>query len=334
MMRRLLASATLIVVMGGALAVPPALHRPEAVAATRWPVKIFSVNTPSTKIGAVLANPYVAGVSVRFGWKGIQPTRGSYRWGQIDDAIKKARAAGKKVMIRVMAGAWTPDWVNRSVRTLSFSSQYLYGGAMSSVTMPIPWKRHYLRPWRRFIRHLGHRYDGNPTVYSIQMAGGGFLGEMCLPTDVDKWKAAGYRDVRLIRAWKRIIRQYHRSFPHTHLNLDIDEPFGNLLDTNVVHPVVRFATRDGIRKAWIQQNGLRATLLGVLGPYRKVIRAESKETRVGYQMQRATGTATELKTAFTVALQDHASYVEVYASDILDGANQAALHYLASGGSA
>ena len=31
--------------------------------------------------------------------------------------------------------------------------------------MPVPWKRHYLRPWRRFISHLGHRYDGNPTVY-------------------------------------------------------------------------------------------------------------------------------------------------------------------------
>src|SRR5262245_59374258 len=99
MRRRLLASAILIVVMGGVLTVPPALHRPVAVAATRWPVKIFSVNTPNTKIAAALANPYVAGLSVRFGWRGIQPTRGTYRWGQIDDAIRKARAAGKKVMI-------------------------------------------------------------------------------------------------------------------------------------------------------------------------------------------------------------------------------------------
>jgi Beta-galactosidase len=332
MARRGAAFVVLAAIIAATVSVPTMLHRSDAVAGTSWPVKIFSVGTPTKQFDAVLSNPYVAGISVRFGWKGIQPKRGTYRWGQIDDAIRKARAAGKKVMIRVMAGAWTPDWVNRNVRTLSFSSRYLYGGSMSSVTMPIPWKRHYLRPWRRFIRHMGHRYDGNPTVYSIQMAGGGFLGEMCLPTDVDRWKAVGYRDARLIRAWKRIVIQYRRSFPHTHLNLDIDEPFGNLLDTNVVHPVVRFATRDGIRKAWIQQNGLRASLLGVIGPYRKVIRAESRETRVGYQMQRATGTATELKTAFTVALQDHANYLEVYASDVLDGANQAALRYLATGG--
>jgi hypothetical protein len=323
-----------VVLVGAAVAAPAALRGSDARAATGWPVKIFSVDTPSTQIGAALANPYVTGISVRFGWKGIQPTRGAYRWGQIDDAVRQARAAGKKIMIRVMAGAWSPDWVKAHVKTLSFSSQYLYGGAMSSVTMPVPWKRHYLRPWRRFISHLGHRYDGNPTVYSVQMAGGGFLGEMCLPTDVSKWKAAGYRDRRLIRSWKRIIGQYRRSFPHTHLNLDIDEPFGSLLDTNVVHPVVRYATRDGVRKAWIQQNGLRATMLGTIGPYRKVIRAESRETRVGYQMRGPTGTAGELQTAFEVALQDHAGYVEVYASDVLDGANQTALHYLASGGGA
>jgi hypothetical protein len=50
-------------------------------------------------------------------------------------------------------------------------------------------------------------------------------------------------------------------------------------------------------------------------------------------MGHETKTATKLKRAFKVALQDHVSYVEVHASDILDDANQAALRYLASGGS-
>jgi hypothetical protein len=333
-MKRPMIVITFIAMTAGIFAAPSAVERPRASAATKsWPVKIFSVNTPSTKIGAALSNPYVTGISVRFGWKGIEPKRGTYRWGQIDDVIHKARATGKKAMIRVMAGAFTPDWVMSGTRTLSFAEEYLASSTVSSASMPVPWKRHYLRPWKRFISRLGRRYDGNPTLYSVQMAGGGFFGEMALPTDVQKWLNAGYTDTRLIRTWKKIVVRYRRAFPHTHLSLDIGEPFGSLLDTNVYHPVVRFATRDGVKKAFIQQNGLRASLLGVIGPYRTTIRKESHETRVGYQMMGTTGTAGELKTAFKVALNDHVSYVEVYGSDVLDSANQAALRYLASRGS-
>jgi hypothetical protein len=198
--------------------------------------------------------------------------------------------------------------------------------------MPVPWKRRFLRLWRAFIGRFARRYDGNPTLYSVQMPGCGFQGEMALPTDVQKWLAAGYEDPRLIRCWKRVTKRYRRTFHSTHLNLDIGEPFLGLLDTHVMHPVVRFATRDGIRKAYIQQNGLRAGLLGTLGPYRRTIRRESRETRVGYQMGHEATTAAGLHKAFKVALQDHVSYVEVYSSDVLDPADQDALRYLASGG--
>ena len=331
-MRKLAAVVVLFVLAGGVEAAPSALHRSEARAATTWPVKIFAVNTPDSQIAAALANPYVSGISVRFGWRGIEPSRGSFRWGPIDQVINAARAAGKKAMIRVMAGAFSPDWVTAHTRTLSFASQYLASSGVASNTMPVPWKRHYLRPWKRFVMRFGRRYDGNPTIYSIQMAGGGFFGEMALPTDVREWLRAGYRDRKLRRAWKRMDTWYRSAFRRTHLNLDIGEPFGSLRKTNVYHPVVRFATRDGIRKAFIQQNGLRASLVGVIGPYRTTIRKESHETRVGYQMFGATSSATELHRAFKVALSDHVNYVEVYASDVLDGANQAALRYLASGG--
>jgi len=45
-----------------------------------------------------------------------------------------------------------------------------------------------------------------------------------------------------------------------------------------------------------------------------------------------TPTAADLHKAFQVAIEDHASYVEVYGADIVEPANQDALRYLASGG--
>src|SRR5262249_20630772 len=151
-------------------------------------------------------------------------------------------------MIRVIAGVMSPDWVLRRVKTLSFASEYLRGATSSKDTMPIPWKRRFLRPWKAFIGHLARRYDGNPTLYSVQMPGCGFQGEMALPTNVRAWLAAGYTDTRLIRCWNRVTTRYRRRFHQTHLNLDIGEPFLSLLRTNVMHPVVRFATRDSFRK--------------------------------------------------------------------------------------
>jgi hypothetical protein len=335
MRRSRFAALSVIIAIAGLLLSPSAFSEQgaTATAASTWPIKIFACNTPSTRVDTVLSNPYVAGISARFSWAAIEPHPGEYRWAAIDHTISLARQAGKKAMIRVIAGIYTPAWVDRRVATITFSDRYLYNASNypSTVTMPIPWKRAYLRRWKRFLGAFGGRYNGNPTIYSVQMAGAGFIGEMTLPTDIDKWLSKGYTDDRYIWAWDRIIASYGRQFPNTHTNLDIDEPFGSLLNTRVVKPVVSFATSFG-RHNYIQNNGLRASMLGTIGPYRRAIRSASGTTRVGYQMIGPAPTATSLQQAFQVAIQDNSSYVEVYASDVIDLANATALRYLASGG--
>jgi hypothetical protein len=335
MRRWRLAALFVVIASAGLLLSPSAFSEDDAsaTAASSWPVKIFVCNTPATRVGDVLSNPYVAGTSSRFSWAAIEPHPREYRWGPIDHAIALARRAGKQAMIRVIAGIYTPTWVDRRVPTITFSNRYLYNPSNypTRVTMPIPWKRAYLRYWKRFLGAFGARYNGNPTIYSVQMAGAGFIGEMTLPTDVDKWRSKGYTDDRYVWAWDRIIASYGRQFPSTHTNLDIDEPFGSLRDTNVVRPVVSFATSFG-RHNYIQNNGLRAGMLGTIGPYRRAIRRAADTTRVGYQMIGPAPTSTSLHDAFRVAIQDQSSYIEVYASDVLDSTNLTELRYLASDG--
>jgi hypothetical protein len=242
-------------------------------------------------------------------------------------------------MIRVIAGIYTPAWVLHRVKTVTISNRYMYNpkNFPAKVTMAVPWGAAYLALWKSFISAFGRRYNGNPHIYSVAMAGGGYLGEMSLPTDVKKWRAAGYSDAAYISCWKTIISAYRAALPNTHTNLGIDEPFGSAMATNVVKPVVAFATSAGAKNSYIQNNGLRASILGRIGPYRAAIRAASHVTRVGWQMYGGEGTPQNRATgnrrqAFQVAIQDHASYVEVYASDIFDRANASALLYLASNG--
>jgi hypothetical protein len=248
--------------------------------------------------------------------------------------LAQARSANKVAMLRVLSGIYAPDWVKQQVPTLTFADEYLYNPSNypDTVTMPIPWDPDYLDRWQRFVAAFGARYDGNATIDSVQMAGGGFIGEMTLPTDTSKWLANGYTDDRYAECWKRILGIYRSAFSATPIVLDIVEPFGGVLKTNVVDPVVAAAIADGTKKAWIQNNALRASALEFIGPYRQVIRSVGDRTTVGYQMIADAPTVDSLHDAFTVALQDAARYVEVYASDVLDDANRPELHYLASGG--
>ena len=301
-----------------------------------WPVKIFTVSTPSTMVDTALANPNVSGLSVRVSWAALEPSPGVYDWRRIDDAIARARAAGKLAMIRILAGIYTPDWVLAQVPTLTFSGADCYNAATtypSQVTMPIPWNATFLSLWTRLVGALGARYDGNPTLYSMQMSGGGFIGEMTLPTDVQKWLDAGYTDAKYVGAWDTIVDSFRRAFPTTPVNLDITAPFPlNQYTTDVFVPVASYSTQDGSKRAWVQNNALRWQMLGVYGPYRKEIRTVSPTTRVGYQMLGVSDSADHLHMAFQVAIEDGASYVEVYGADIVKSENQSALRYLASNG--
>ena len=274
-------------------------------------------------------------MSWRFRWKTIEPGEGEYNWELIDKALQVTSNAGKKIMLRVTAGMFTPDWVYQAgVKPFEFSNTDLaYPENFPKTTkMPIPWDEVYLGKWEEFIHAFGQRYNGNPHIYSIHMAGGGHIGEMNLPLAHAKWQQAGYSDEKLIAAWKRIIDAYQKAFPNTPTNLNIGEPLGRN-QSHVLKPVVSYALAIYPRKIYIQQNGLRADF-PISSPIRQIIREASATTVVGYQtlggkgfMDQQTG---DRLTALRNALEDHVSYIEVYAGDVRDPEYRKAFQFLAA----
>ena len=73
---------------------------------------VYALASPEVPVPpAVLANPYVDGVALRYYWSDLEPREGAFNWADVDREIRQARASGKKVSLSVNAGVHTPSWV-------------------------------------------------------------------------------------------------------------------------------------------------------------------------------------------------------------------------------
>src|SRR5690242_12264544 len=122
---------------------------------------------------AVLSNPNVDGLALRYWWDELEPREGAFDWRQIDDQIAAAHAHGKKVSLGVTAGIHTPDWVYaRGASYFTFVWDKSWGPPVcSKQRIPIPWDSVYLARWTAFVRSVGARYAGNPSVVYIKITG-------------------------------------------------------------------------------------------------------------------------------------------------------------------
>ena len=300
------------------------------------PVKVFSLQRPNADPRAELPelkDSQVYGVSWRFHWRTIEPAEGQYQWAPIDQALETTGRAGKKAMLRVTAGINSPEWVYQAgAKSIAFSNRDLHNSEnfAKDLRMPVPWDDVFLAKWLRFVQALGARYQRHPSLYSVQMTGGGHIGEMNLPKAPDKWKQLGFSDERLISAWKRIIDAYQQAFPGVPTNLDINEPMGRK-QSNVLEPVVAYVLKTYPGKVYLQNNGLRADFPRD-NHIRRRLREAASTTSVGYQMLGGKGflddNTGDRRRAFAHAVEDRASYVEIYAADLRDASGQRALEVL------
>jgi len=308
---------------------------------TSKPVKIFALLRPDASPEAIepalseLKDPLVYGLSWRFKWETLEPHEGQYNFELIDKSLQITSNAGKKVILHVIPGMNTPEWVYRAgAKPVNFSNRDLFHAEFynENLRMPVPWDEVYLAKWERFIQVLGRRYNKNPHLYSIAIAGGGRIDEMNLPKAHKKWRELDYTDMKLIAVWKRVIASYQKAFPDTPMNLAINEPLGQK-GSNVLMPIVSYVLATYPQKVYLQENGLKADLPRE-NIIRQTIRAASSKTIVGYQMIGGKGfldkeTGDRL-TAFRNALEDHVSYIEVYAGDVRDPNQRRALQFLAT----
>ena len=147
----------------------------------------------------------------RWYWDTIEPEPGKYRWDIIDLALEEARAHGQRLAIRLMPYSNKdplPAWYrNSGARRANQPSDKDGNIWQPDFTDPL-----YLKHWGDLVAEAGKRYDGNPTLDSVDISSVGYWGE-------------GWSDyMPPFATQKSLIDIWTAAFPNTQLLMNFDEP--------------------------------------------------------------------------------------------------------------
>ena len=179
--------------------------------------KLSATNQAFTSAGTAISNANCDGVRWKVRWSDIEATPDTYNWQYLDDAVALAAANNKKCGISINAGTDCPAWLYASpFNAQSYTMQDTPG--VIGLKIPVPGDTVFMTRWQKFITDFGARYDSNPAVSYVIIAGIGNHDEWDIapgPLDtaalastqaeVDAWKSSS----------KQIIDFYMSAFPST-----------------------------------------------------------------------------------------------------------------------
>jgi len=238
---------------------------------------------------ATYLNPAVDGIVIRTFWSDVQPASDQFNWTFINSQVQAASASGKKAILAVLPGAFTPQWALQGVQSAQFVVDYGFVQG-TTITLPMPWDATYLNRWFAFVRVLGQRYDSNPAVVNVPAAGPTSISEeMSLPNDptaVAKWKQLGYTLKKYEDAWQQTLAAYVQSFPTTQISLTfypgLPIPDASA-ETATRVDVANFAFSNYGQRMAFQENGLSARKVAASLGY-DLVQQYSARTSVGFEM--------------------------------------------------
>jgi hypothetical protein len=100
---------------------------------------VFIVTAHNVAIqAATYTNPAVDGIVIRTFWSDVQPAPDQFDWSFIDSQVQAASVSGKKVILLVLPGAFTPQWALQGVQSAQFVVDYGFVRG-TTVTLPLPW---------------------------------------------------------------------------------------------------------------------------------------------------------------------------------------------------
>jgi len=174
-------------------------------------------NQAVTSAGTAISNANCDGVRWLLRWSDVEATADSYTWQYLDDAVAWAAANNKKCGISINAGKDCPAWLYAAPYNAQSYTMQDTSGAIGRM-IPVPGDPVFMTRWQKFITDFGARYDGNPAVSFVIIAGIGNHDEWNLApgmldtaalgstqAEVDTWKSSS----------KQIIDFYMSAFPST-----------------------------------------------------------------------------------------------------------------------
>jgi hypothetical protein len=202
------------------------------------------------------------------------------------------------------------------------------------------WDPVFLDQWCNFVRTFGKRYDTDPNVEFVQIAGVGWFGEMLLPRQAttgrfvslkNDWLDAGYSRATYLKSYKRVLDTYLAVFPSKPIAIMLGHPMD---DSTIGTEIAKYAVAKYGSRVYLQNNSLgaingrtkKADLAGWphwAEEYAAIYKRHCSNTRIVLEMIYSltsgtspwgpTGTLTE---AIDVAFEHQADYLFLWQEDI------------------
>ena len=184
---------------------------------------------------SVYFNPDLDGISVRQGWRDLEPIEGVFDWSFLDAVIERATDAGKPVLLRIGTGGGdmafggsVPSWVMDAVAAEPLPDSekfYTFHDGERLVTIAVFWDSVWLAKKAAMIAALGARYSNNPAVQIVSTSFANANSEDWAvphePPEVDAWFAAGYTSAKMLEAGRQIIDATMSAFPNQFVTLAV-----------------------------------------------------------------------------------------------------------------
>jgi hypothetical protein len=271
---------------------------------------------------------FLTGLSIRAHWKGLEPEEGKFDWSYLDGAIDDARKAGKKAMLRVLPGYFSPDWLNKKgVRFIELKDENIYRSTYGEpVRIPLPWDEAYLNEWVKFVVQLGARYSRYSELVLVHMAGPTcFSGEMHLPKFSQESRqvveAAGYSKNNIVNAWEKVIDAFAEAFPDKSLALNLAIPFRR---DGALEDILQYASAKLGKRLCAQDNQL-SDHHDDSASYELVQTLGRQGVNIGFQMLDSATDRPDRQGSLSVSIEQGlmagAQYFEIYQSDLLQPQN-------------
>jgi hypothetical protein len=174
----------------------------------------WSERGPVTELQQASNKPDFPDTSIaylRWYWATIEPESGKFRWDIIDLALHEAREHGQTLAIRLMPYSNKdplPAWYRNSGARRANKPTDKDGDIWQpDFSDPL-----YLKYWGELVAEAGKRYDGNPTLDSVDISSVGYWGE--------GW--SNYMPPFSFQ--KPLVDIWIAAFPHTRLLMNFDEP--------------------------------------------------------------------------------------------------------------
>ena len=178
---------------------------------------LSATNQAFSSAGTAISNANCDGVRWLLRWSDVEATPDTYIWQYLDDAVAWAAANNKKCGISTNAGKDCPTWLYAAPYNAQSYIMQDTPGAIGR-TIPVPGDPVFMTRWKKFITDFGARYDSNPTVSYVIIAGIGNHDEWDVAPRTLDTAALGSTQAE-VDAWKssskQIIDFYMNAFPST-----------------------------------------------------------------------------------------------------------------------